>query len=170
MLLHLRRGMYAFPTRSSPGRVHAPYLAGQLYAPSYVSTHWTLAYYGMIPEFVARYTSVTSHATRTFENAFGGFSYQHVKRPAFFGYRRIVIDGQPVFIAEPEKALLDLWHLQAGPWTRDGMEAMRFQGFEHVDAAKLNLYAARFASPRLMRAATVFLNVAQTETEGTVQL
>ena len=170
LLLSLRRGLYAFPDRYSASPIHAAEVANILYTPSYLSTHWALGYYGLIPEYVVRYTGVTSRTTKTFENAFGTFSYQHVKPSAFFGYRPVEIDKRKVLLAEPEKALLDLWHLGPGRWETNRMAEMRFQGFELIDPGKLRGYASRFESPRLRAAAETFLKVAEFEMEGVVQL
>ncbi len=169
-LLPLRRGMYAFPERYSGRPVSPPELANALYSPSYLSGLWALGFLGMIPERVVTYTSVTSRVPRTFENAFGTFEYRHVKPAAFFGCRPVEIGGRRVLLAEPEKALLDLWHLEAGAWDRARMAGMRFQGFELVDAAKLRAYAERFVSPRLLAAAEVWLGLSRSEEEGTVEL
>jgi hypothetical protein len=107
---------------------------------------------------------------RTFSNALGVFQYRHVKPAAFFGYAPVEIAGCRVLMAEPEKALLDLWHLEAGAWDEARMAEMRFQGFELVKAAKLREYAVRFASPRLAVAAEVWLRLAREERKGTVEL
>jgi hypothetical protein len=88
----------------------------------------------------------------------------------FFGYRPVTIDGQPVLMAEPEKALLDLWHLERGRWDERRMRGMRFQGFEMVDPDTLRRYAARFGSPRLAAAAAEWVALAGEERQGTVDL
>jgi len=170
MLLPLRRGLYAFPDRYRASGIHAAELANMLYTPSYLSTHWALGYYGLIPEYVAQFTSVTSRKTKAFENVFGTFRYQHIKISSIFGYRPFEINSRKVLLAEPEKALLDLWHLEQGEWDENRMAEMRFQGFGIVDAEKLQRYAARFESPRLSKATEVFLMFAKTEMEGVVQL
>ena len=169
-LVPLRRGMYAFPERYTSRPVSPAELAGALCAPSYLSERWALGFLGLIPERVVTYTSVTSRAPRTFENAFGTFAYRHVKPAAFFGCRPVEIGGRRVLLAEPEKALLDLWHLEAGPWGRDRMAGMRFQNRELVGAGRLREYAARFGSKRLEAAAGVWLGLSRAEAEGTVEL
>ncbi len=170
MLLPLRRGLYAFPDRYCASGIHAAELANMLYTPSYLSTHWALGYYGLIPEYVAQFTSVTSRKTKSFENMFGTFRYQHIKISSIFGYRPFEINSRKVLLAEPEKALLDLWHLEHGKWEENRMAEMRFQGFGIIDAEKLQRYAARFESPRLIKATEAFLMFAKTEMEGVVQL
>ncbi len=155
-LLPLRRGLYAFPERYCGRKVNPAELANRLLAPSYISRHWALGYFGLIPEYVPTYTSMTTRTPCRFENAFGAFRYQHVKHQAFFGYQPYEIDGRSVLMAQPEKALLDLWHLEKGAWTAVRMEAMRFQNVELVDVKKLRGYAERYASPRLVSAARVW--------------
>jgi predicted transcriptional regulator of viral defense system len=169
-LERLRRGLYAFPPRYGGATVHAAALANRLYAPSYLSGHWALGYYGLIPERVATHTSVTTRGTRSFRNRSGAFTYRHVKTALFFGYRPVTLDGQRVLMAEPEKALLDLWHLERGRWDERRMRAMRFQGFDLVDPDTLKRYAARSGSPRLAAAAAAWAALAEEERRGTVEL
>ena len=152
-LLPLRRGMYALPEIHCVRKISPLELANGMYAPSYLSRHWALGYYGLIPERVVEFTSTTSRAPKRFENAFGVFSYRHVKQTAFFGYRVMTINGACVFLAEPEKALLDLWYLEKGDWTMERMAAMRFQEFDRVNAEKLMNYAAAFQSTKVLAAA-----------------
>jgi predicted transcriptional regulator of viral defense system len=58
---------------------HPAVLASQIYRPSYLSFHWALGYYGLIPERAVVYTSATTRVPRRFENALGRFRYIHVK-------------------------------------------------------------------------------------------
>jgi predicted transcriptional regulator of viral defense system len=169
-LLALRRGMYAFAERYRRGGLHPAKLANALMSPSYISTHWALGFFGLIPERVVTYTSVTSRTPGTFENDFGTFTYRHVKREAFFGYRSLHLDGESVLLAEPEKALLDLWYLEKGVWTAARMKEMRFQNPGTASHEKLLEYAARFGSPSLLRAAGVWSEVCAREEEGTEEL
>jgi predicted transcriptional regulator of viral defense system len=169
-LLALRRGMYAFPAVGGMRAINPAELANRLYTPSYISTYWAMGYYGLIPEKVVTYTSVTSRVTRSFSNALGLFSYQSLKPDAFFGYRPVMMGDQKVLIAEPEKALLDLWYLEQGAWSHERMESMRFQNQEVIDEGKLHAYAERFQSPRLVKAVDTWTRVNRSQNEGTVEL
>ena len=80
------------------------------------------------------------------------------------------MDGQKVLIALPEKALLDLWHIENGEWTTERMAGMRFQSVEMVSLKKLNKYAGMFHSPRLVRAVRNWRGYAKTEMEGVKEL
>jgi len=169
-LVALRRGMYAFAERYSRKAVNPAELANLLYVPSYISALWALGYYGLIPERVVTYTSITTRVPRTFENDFGVFKYQNIKAAAFFGYMPVQIDGRKILLAEPEKALLDMWHLEKGQWGESRMTEMRFQNYDVVSIPKLRRYADRFDSPRLAGAVETWRKISISEAEGTVVL
>ena len=85
LLVKLRNQYYAFPEyRQVPD--FSRYVANRIYAPSYISLHSALSFYGMIPEEVVQLTSVTTLKTARFENDFGTFHYQNVKTPFYFGF------------------------------------------------------------------------------------
>ena len=98
------------------------------------------------------------------------FEYRNVKQGAFFGYRGAGVQGSQVLLAEPEKALLDLWHLGRGTWSEDRMTEMRFQNQDAVNPGKLEEYADRFDSPRLRRARKVWCRSVRLDRAGTVEL
>ncbi|MFA7157987.1 MAG: hypothetical protein WC299_01700 [Kiritimatiellia bacterium] len=166
----LRRGMYSL---AEPYRKVSPspaMLANRIYTPSYLSFHWALGYYGLIPEKVVLFTSATPRAPRLFENEFGNFQYKHIKPDCFAGYQAVDVDGQKVLVALPEKALLDFWHIEDGEWTAERMAAMRFQNLELVSLKKLNKYAGMFQSPRLVRAVKNWRVYAKAAMEGVKEL
>lgn len=99
----LRAGLYALTDNFPPSYL----IANKLYQPSYISLEYALSYYQIIPETIYTITSVTTKATREFEVLGILYTYQKVKKEAFCGYSPIKIDNQTVFIAEPEKALVD---------------------------------------------------------------
>ena len=169
-IIGLRRGMYTLPdayrrTPLSPAR-----LANQLYRPSYLSGPWALGYYDMIPERVVWLTSVTPRVPRRFENFFGTFQYRSIKQMAFFGYIAVQYGGREVLVAEPEKALLDHWHLTPGEWTQARLEEMRYQNCQQASEDKLRAYADRFQSPRLCRTVELWITLTAEEEKGTVTL
>ena len=149
-LVSLRRGMYAFADRYRRVPVSPASLANALYSPSYLSGLWALAFHGLIPEAVPSYTSVTTRTPRRFDNPFGAFVYHAIKRSFFFCYRTVSIAGAEVVIATPEKALLDLFHLNSGEWDRPRMVEMRFQQGEGIDRRRLREYAQRMGKPRIL--------------------
>jgi predicted transcriptional regulator of viral defense system len=169
-LLPLRRGMYAWPERYRRNPLNPAELANALHRPSYLSGLWALGFYGLVPEKVVTYTSITSRTPRRFENNAGVFEYRHIKPDAFFGYVTVEIQDRRVLLAEPEKALLDFWYLGKGAWTMDRMEEMRFQNCDVVNRKRLGQYARRFNSIRLREAARAWCALADEEKKGTVKL
>lgn len=147
-LLELRRGLYTLSETYRKLPVHAPGLAHVIYSPSYLSLHWALSWYGVIPEHTVMYTSVSTRETRSFVNAFGQFSYRTVKQPLFHGYEEVEIMGAPVYLARPEKALCDFWYLNAGPWDIARMESHRFNP-EVIEPEQLRRMVETFHSPRM---------------------
>jgi predicted transcriptional regulator of viral defense system len=162
-LTHLRRGMYALPANFSRTPVNPAELSNHLYRPSYLSREWALSFYGLIPEMTVTYTSVTARVPRRFENDHGFFDYRHLKRAAFFGYHVAEIQGRKVLLADPEKALLDFWHLSAGPWTAERLGEMRLQNRDFLDMGKLECCARKFGSPRLLKVATLVMELVNDE-------
>lgn len=167
-LLELRRGVYVLGEQYRRVAIHGAALAEAIYYPSYLSLEWALSWYGIIPEKAVEFTSVTPRERARFENAFGVFSYRTVKQRRFCGHRRERVMGAEVRLAEPEKALIDLWYLSAGEWTPQRMEAMRFDTRAIADTARLSQFAAQAGSPRLERAVTSWQEYAGSQPEETV--
>ena len=125
LLVKLRNQYYAFPEyRQVPD--FSQYVANRIYAPSYISLHSALSFYGMIPEEVVQLTSVTTLKTAKFNNAFGSFHYCNVKPKLYFGYEiKLMRDRRGVLFATPEKALLDLLYLNPYYKAEQDMEDLR---------------------------------------------
>ena len=111
-LIRLKRGLYVVSSDVTSKEICVPLCANHIYGPSYVSRHWALRWYGLIPERVFTMTSVTIKRTRTFDNPLGRFTYDQVK-PEYFsiGIQSLEEDGVNFLMACREKALCDfiLW-------------------------------------------------------------
>ena len=165
-LLRLRKGLYVFAERHRKRAISAPALAGPVYPPSYLSLHWALGFYGLIPEQVVTLTSVTTRQTNRFRNPLGSFDYRHIRAALFTGYRKVLMEGGEAWVASPEKALLDFWYLESGPWNAARMRQMRFQNFDRVDAKRLRDQASGvFRSPRIDAAVSLWLELAESPEE-----
>lgn len=169
-VIGLRRGMYTLSETYRRAPLSPAVLANQLYRPSFLSSLWALGHYDLIPERVVWLTSVTPRVPRRFENPFGVFDYRNIKQDFFFGFAAIVVGGQEFLVAEPEKALLDHWHLTEGEWTTERLDEMRYQHVDRVVATRLRDHAARFRSPRLDRAIERWLTLAADARKGTMTL
>ena len=140
-IVQLKNGLYAFKEWTAfPG---ADQIAANLiYRPSYISLYSAFAFYGMIPEFVTRTTSVTTLKTATFSNVMGSFDYRHVKPDLYWGYHMInSVNQRKALIALPEKALLDLLYLTPDLKSEDDMLQLRLD--EDFMASEFDLEQAR---------------------------
>jgi predicted transcriptional regulator of viral defense system len=169
-VIGLRRGIYALAEMYRRAPLTPAALASELYRPSYLSGLWALGFYDLIPERVIRLTSVTARPPRRFENPFGIFDYRNIKQECFFGYRTASYGGTNILVAEPEKALLDHWHLTPGEWIMDRLVEMRYQHVTLVGEDQLRSYSKRFRSPRIDRAVQRWLELADGEEKDTVTL
>jgi predicted transcriptional regulator of viral defense system len=128
-------------------------VANLMYRPSYISLYSALAHYGMIPEFVARTTSVTTLKTASFCNEMGAFDYRHLKPDLFWGYHMIdSVNQRKILIALPEKALLDLLYLTPSLKGEDDMLQLRLDEdymTSDFDLDQARQYLERFNSHAL---------------------
>jgi predicted transcriptional regulator of viral defense system len=169
-VIQLRQGMYTLADRYRRIPLSPANLANIMYRPSYISILWALSFYGLIPEAVPAYTCVTTRTPRQFRHTFGRFSYKNIKQDFFFGYHEIQISENPVLIAMPEKALLDLFHLRTGEWNMSRMVEMRFQQMEIINRNLLEEYSKRMGKPRVTRAVETWIQFSDEEKEGAVEL
>ena len=169
-VISLRRGMYVLGENYQKRALQPASLANALYAPSYLSGLFALSFYGIIPESVPVFTSVTTRTPKTFENRFGTFEYRNIKRDLFFDYKTILMTGQNVRMAMPEKALVDHWHLSRGEWTASRLEALRISPESPLDMSILAEVVSRFDKGRISRAHRRLAALLRDEKEGLVEI
>lgn len=166
-LYQLRRGVYALAPPYQKSRPHPFFIANHLARGTYVSCQSTLAYYGLIPEYVPGVTSVTTGRPGCWETSLGRFEYRHIKPELFYGYRSEDVDtGQTAMVAGPEKALLDLVYLQPDGDAPDYLRELRLQNLEQFDIEVLYWQASRAQSPKLLRAAQYITELVFAEREA----
>jgi predicted transcriptional regulator of viral defense system len=153
-LYQLRRGLYSLAPPYQKTKPHPFLVANHLVRGSYVSLQSALAHYGMIPEYVPVVTSVTTGRPGRRQTALGEHLYRHVKPALFGGYARIEASpGQFAFVASPEKALLDLIHLEPGADSLSYLQELRLQNTEQLDLQEFERLAERGGTPKLRRVA-----------------
>jgi hypothetical protein len=163
-VIQLRRGLYtlAAPYQQTPP--HPFQVANSLLPGSYVSLQSALAYYGLIPEYVALTLSVSTLRPSRWRNPLGDFRFRHLAPHLFFGYQQVILNpGQEAFMALPEKALLDLVHL-----TPDGddpryLAELRLQNLDRLDPQRLLELASRAGKPKWLRASHSLLALMEQE-------
>jgi len=132
-IIKIRNGWYCFNDTESSENID--WLAANLiYAPSYISLHAALSYYGVIPEGIFETTSITTRKTNHFETFLGSYSYHHVKQD-IFGFGQILVQvnaessltgkGRKIVMASPEKALLDFLYIHSQYNTEQEMVHLR---------------------------------------------
>jgi predicted transcriptional regulator of viral defense system len=164
-VLQLRRGLYSLAAPYQQNPPHPFLIANSLLPGSYVSLQSVLAYYGLIPEYVAQTLSVTTQRPARWHNELGDFRFQHLASHLFFGYQQInLAPGQVAFIAFPEKALLDLVHLTPGGDDPTYLAGLRLQNLERLDPQRLQALARSAGKPKGLRAAARILALIETET------
>ena len=77
-IIRIRKGFYIFSEfwRRNPYEPAA--LSSLIYGPSVLSLDFALAWYGLIPERVEMYTSVTTGRSRMYNSPIGRFSYSRL--------------------------------------------------------------------------------------------
>jgi predicted transcriptional regulator of viral defense system len=163
-LIKLRKGIYALAEPYAKLKAEPFAIANNLKSPSYVSLQSALSWYGLIPEFVPAVTSVTTGRPQIIQTLPGRFEFRHIDKDFFWGYREVKLsEKQNVFIALPEKALLDLVYLTAGGDKKEFLEELRLQNFEKLDKDVLKRFTKKSDSPKLKRAV---LNIENIIAEG----
>ena len=161
-IVPLRQGWYAFADYIQQPD-YARFIAGKICAPSYISMHTALSFYGIIPEAVVEITSVTTQKTCRYESAFGQFSYQTIRPRLFWGFEpKTMRDGKQYMMATPEKAIIDLLYLYPQYSTPDDMRELRFDEDwlrEELNKERLMEYAERIGSNALTRRVKLLMKV-----------
>lgn len=169
-LVRLRKGKYLLGSQYRKFTPSTYYISNYLVRPSYVSLTTALQYYDLIPEAVGIVQAVTPKHGREWANDLGRFEYRSIKQDRFYGYREDILDSIPAqnrfFIAEPEKAILDLMYLRNGEWSNERITEMRFQSLGSIDLNKLRKYSRKFASAKIERAVDNFTEVYSSELQS----
>ena len=152
-LVRLRRDLFAL---ASPYRKVIPHpflVANRLVPGSYVSGLSALAFASAIPEFVPEVTSCGPGRPHVRETPLGRYSFRYLKPALRSGYRLVDLGGdQKAFVASPEKAFLDLVHLQPGGGDPAWIDGLRLN-IEAFSPGRIEEMAALADRPKLIRAA-----------------
>lgn len=141
LLVRLRKGLYVLKEMIPNEEA----IANALYQPSYISLEYALSRFGIIPEMPYTITSVTTKITATFTVLGRDFSYQKIKKTAFTGYVPEKVGRHAIFIATPEKALVDyLYFVSLGKKTLNDRLLI-----DRLDWKKIKSYGKRYVRPRL---------------------
>lgn len=152
-IIKLHKGFY---TLAAPYRKIQPdsfHISNALKSPSYVSLQSALSWHGLIPEFVPAVTAVTTARPQILPTPLGRFEYRHVSSDLFWGYQWVELSArQEAFVADPEKAILDLVYLTPGGERPEFLRELRLQNLGAIRRDMLNQYAEKSGRPKLKRA------------------
>ena len=152
-LIQVRRGLYAVAQPYRDTQPHPFLVANMMQGASYVSLQSALEYYGIIPEYVPVITSVTTGRTGEITNKLGMFKFNHIKKELFWGYKEVeVLDRTKIFIASPEKGLLDLIYLTPQSDSTEYLQELRMQNTDKINTGILKSFAKKFKTPKINRA------------------
>jgi hypothetical protein len=115
-------------------------------------------------------TSVTTRRPTRIDNALGTFLFRHIQRAFLSHYVQVeVAPGQMAFVAEPEKALLDLYYLTPGAISTAFVAELRLDG-SGIDPARLAGIAAQMGKPKLIAAAGLTRDWQRSQARGEREL
>lgn len=132
-LVRLRRGLY----RGTLGSADAAKIANALYHPAYLSFESALARYGILSQIPYTLTFATPKRSKRMSVGTTAIEFRQLNAALFFGYTL----EQGLYIAEPEKALLDELYLITRGKARLDFNALNLA---NLSRAKFLEYARRF--------------------------
>lgn len=133
VLTRFKRGVYQL----SLSTVDVKKVANQLYYPSYVSFETALSYYGILSQIPSTQTFATMKKSKKMTIANTEVEYTQLKKELYFGYTF----KQGIYIAQPEKALLDELYLVSRGKRTIQIEEL---DMKDINKDKLNTYAEKF--------------------------
>ena len=107
-LVHIHRGLWAFPEKLDPLQL-PEYLT--IPFPSYISLQTALYHHGMISQLPTIIYAVSLARTTLFSTPLAEVSIHHLEENFFFGFK--LLPGTLIKMATPEKALIDIIYLSA---------------------------------------------------------
>lgn len=133
ILLPIQRNKYILKDRSLQDTLK---IANELVKPSYISLYSSLNYFGICTQNPVDIQSVTTKRGRSIGHKAISFNfiYYKIQEKLYFGYQII----ERKFIAEPEKALLDIMYLQKRGFDSESIN------FKTFDLKKLRQYIERY--------------------------
>ncbi len=133
VLVRLRRGVYQVALRSPD----LACIANQLVYPSYLSFESALSRHGILSQVPYALTFATTHRSQRMVLGETEVEFRQLKRDLFFGYTL----AQGLYVAEPEKALLDQLYMVTRGLSNLTLDEL---DLSPIDPQHLRAYAARF--------------------------
>ncbi len=152
-IIQLKRSYYILEENYRKLNVFEPYIASTLKSPSYISLEKALEMHHLIPDVIYSITSVTTkQRPAEFINKIGRFKYSSIKKDYFWGYHTIESEDQKGYLADPEKALIDLFYFKQKKISVEYIQSLRLQNIELLNFEKLEKYVVKLDVPFVSRA------------------
>lgn len=133
VLIRLKRGVYQLSISS----VDVKKIANQLYYPSYLSFESALSSYGILSQIPFTQTFATTKKSKKMTIWNTEVEFTQIKEELFWGF--VLKEG--IYIAEPEKALLDEFYLLGRGKRSINIDEL---DFKNIDKEKLIKYSKKF--------------------------
>jgi len=153
-LIRLRRGKYLLASPYQKKGADLFYISNYLYTPSFISLFTALQHYHCIPEEVHVIQAITTRQTAAWDTSIGRFRYFSTVPDRFFGYSKMSLgdsEQQNAYIADVERALVDICYFSTGEWEQKRWSELRLQNVERFSADRLQEYAGRLKSQKVQR-------------------
>lgn len=160
--LQLKKGLFI----TSKSYIHEPdkiklteYLASKIYQPSYISLEYILKKHNLITKSIKIITSITTKATRAFNNFSGIYHYSNIKASLYIGFEKHVFHGDTYNMATKAKAIFDYFYLNSALTHRNTKKLRRqlmeesgiqWQNFSETDFKKFDKYVWKSDSRKMM--------------------
>ncbi len=135
ILTRVKRGVYQL----SISEIDVKKIANQLYYPSYLSFESALSIYGILSQIPYTETFATVKKSKKMTLGNTEVEFTQLKKELFFGY---VLD-KGIYIAEPEKALLDEFYLVSRGKRSINIDEL---DLKEIEKEKIGEYANKFPS------------------------
>ncbi len=135
-------------------------ISNSICQPSYISLETALCFHQLILVNVPADSlgeksihAITKHKTVVYLNDHGTYSYRKIKPELYFGFDTVEIDGKPIQMANPEKALIDFLYFNANLNSLSKLTSIAWntQALAQLDWKKLGVMQILIGSKALDR-------------------
>ena len=135
-------------------------ISNSICQPSYISLETALYFHQLIVDNAPADSfseksihAITKHKTVVYHNDRGTYSYRKIKPEFYFGFENIEIDGKPIQMAIPEKALIDFLYFNANLNSLSKLTSLAWniQALAQLDWKKLSSIQLMIGSKALDR-------------------
>lgn len=138
-LIPLKKGVYVIADISSHGfsNISPLVIAKTLVNESYVSLETALSYYDLFEQMAKSTISITPQRPRFYCIQDLNYKFLKIKKPLYFGFKEITIEGYKAQIAELEKVFLDYLYFRNDSYSIDLIWEKINKGMSQINFEKM---------------------------------